>query len=361
MDPKTAKPYSPFSCSYTPNVPELLNRMGCSILLSTYQAGKVVILSATNDEKLMQLPRSFNKPMGIALHEDNERLAIAMKGEVTTFSNSRQLAHHYPKKPNTYDSMFMPRLTYHTGPLDIHDLSWGKDDKLYAVNTLFSCIVTLDDQYSFTPYWQPDFVTDLVSEDRCHLNGMTLQNGLPRYATAFNRGNTRQSWREKVVETGVLLNVATNDVICGGLGMPHSPRLINGDLYVLLSATGQLIKVNTRTGYYDIVSELGGFVRGMAYHQDLLFVGMSKLRKNSSTFAHLNIAGQSDVAGIKIIHLPTGSLVGQITYENSVDEIYDIQILPGKRRPNIHRSDSMGAEIGIATPEKTFWGSAPEC
>jgi len=254
----------------------------------------------------------------------------------------------------------MPRQTFHTGPLDIHDLSWGAADRLYGVNTLFSCIVSFDHDYSFTPHWMPPFVKELVSEDRCHLNGMAMENGLPKYATAFNEGNKAQSWREDITKTGIMMDVTSNEVMTRGLGMPHSPRLINGELFVLQSASGQLSRIDRNTGNADVVMDLGGFARGMAHHQDLLFIAISKLRKNSSTFAHLDIADKADVAGIKIIHLPTASLVGQITYENSVDEIYDVQVLPNRIRPNIQSQTEIDKNIGVSTPRKTFWGQEVE-
>jgi uncharacterized protein (TIGR03032 family) len=52
------------------------------------------------------------------------------------------------------------------------------------VNTLFSCLATVDEQVSFRPVWQPRFVTALRPEDRCHLNGLAMQEGRPRFVTA---------------------------------------------------------------------------------------------------------------------------------------------------------------------------------
>ena len=108
--------------------------------------------------------------------------------------------------------MYMPRVTYHTGPLDIHDLSFGNNGELFAVNTLFSCIITINDDYNFSTYWKPPFIDALVSEDRCHLNGMALKNGKPKYVTAFNKGNSRQSWRDNITKSGIVMDVETNEI-----------------------------------------------------------------------------------------------------------------------------------------------------
>ncbi len=348
------KELAPFSCSYTANVPELLMKLNCSLAISTYQAGKVIFLSPKNEDQLIQLPRTFEKPMGIALLEEPDKMALACKDEVIVFANSPGLASSYPRKKDVYDSLYMPRNTFHIGPLDIHDLSWG-DHGLYAVNTLFSCIISIDDHYNFTPYWIPPFVSDLKSEDKCHLNGMVMADGKPKYATAFNRGNSMQSWREGVTTDGVLMDIQTNEIIVEKLRMPHSPRMFNHELYLLFSATGEIVKVDAVKRTYEIIHRIDGFVRGMAHYNDFLFVGLSKLRQNSSTFAKLDIAKKANYAGIAIIHLPTGSFYGEIKYLASVDEIYDIQVLPGKTRPNIFNTIQPEYKSGLSIPGSTYW------
>ena len=130
-------PIAPFSCNYSAQVPELLLKLNCTIAISTYQAGKLIFLSPKDENSLIQLPRTFEKPMGIAENIKKDKSALAAKDEIIVFANSKELAHHYPKSPGRYDALYMPRVTYHTGPLDIHDLSFGKEEKLYAVNTLF--------------------------------------------------------------------------------------------------------------------------------------------------------------------------------------------------------------------------------
>jgi uncharacterized protein (TIGR03032 family) len=351
--PVTPAP-TPFQCTYTPNIPELLQQLGCSLAISTYQAGKVIFLSPKDGESLIQLPRTFDKPMGIALHPTQPKMALACKGEVAVFSNSPALASGYPKSPNTYDSLYMPQATYKTGYLDIHDLEFGKDG-LYAVNTLFSCVAQIDEEQHFSPYWQPNFVSDLVAEDRCHLNGMVMEKGLPRYVSCFNQGDSFQSWRKNITNGGIIIDVRSNEIVTSKLAMPHSPRLINNDLYVLLSATGELVQVDRNSGAQKTVLKLDGFVRGMTYYNDFLFIGLSKIRKNSSTFADLPISNISKHAGIKVVHLPTASVWGEIRYDSSVDEIYDVKVLNNQLRPNVLNPNDPIINLGITTPTKTFW------
>ncbi|MGZ3883635.1 MAG: TIGR03032 family protein [Bacteroidia bacterium] len=348
---------APFSCTYSAQVPELLLKLNCSIAVSTYQAGKLIFISPGSPDNLVQLPRTFNKPMGFSLNASGKKLALACKNEVVVFAASDELALHYPKSPNKYDTLYLPRTTYHTGGLDIHDLQFGANDGLYAVNSLFSCLVKIDDNYNFVPVWKPKQIDKLVSEDRCHLNGMAMLNGKPKYASAFGTGNSFQSWRETVTAGGVIYDVESSEVVAGGLAMPHSPKLFNNELYVLLSAKGELVKINPASGTYDVVMKIDGFVRGMSLHKDYLFVATSRLRKNSSTFAKLDFSTKTDQCGIMVIHLPTASIAGKLTYNTSVDEIYDIHIIPGKTRPNILNTATPDHLSALMTPEATYWAA----
>jgi uncharacterized protein (TIGR03032 family) len=356
MDLK-ANNLAPFSCTYSPQLPELLLKLNCSLAISTYQAGKLIFLSPKDENNLVQLPRTFDKPMGLSLNQDLNKLALACKDQVIVFSANEELAKHYPKSPNTYDVMYLPRLTYHTGGLDIHDLQFGEKDSLYAVNTLFSCLVRIDDSYNFVPFWAPPQITELVSEDRCHLNGMAFKNGKPKYASAFGAGNSYQSWRDTVTSAGLIYDIDTNQPVAENLPMPHSPKVYNNDLFVLLSATGELARIDLKTGKYDVVTKIEGFVRGMSLHKDYLFIGTSKLRKNSSTFAKLAFAEKANKCSIQVIHLPTGALCGNVTYTTTVDEIYDIHVIPEKIRPNILNTVTEDHKGALSIPGATYWAT----
>ena len=355
MNNKNPQSLAPFSCKYTPQIPQLLRKLNCSIAISTYQAGKVVFISAKDEDSLIQLPRNFEKAMGIAEDTQKDKVAIACKDEVILFRNSKDLAAFYPNAPNKYDALYLPRNTFHTGAIDIHDLNFGKNGELYAVNTLFSSIVTIDDNYNFTPFWLPPFIDKITSEDRCHLNGMAMKDGNPKYATAFNNGNTPQSWRDNITKSGIIMDIETNTIVAQGLAMPHTPRIFNNQLYVLLSATGELVKIDTETGNYEVIIQINGFLRGMSLHKDYLFIGLSKLRKNSSTFGKLPCAKNANEAGIVVIHLPTRSITGKLTYLTSLDEIYDLHVLADKIRPNILNTLTDDHKKGLMIPETTFW------
>jgi len=346
----------PFSCTMSPNMPELLWELGGTLALTTYQAGKVIFISALNKDEIIQLPRQYDKAMGLAVKGD--KLAVATKNEVQVLASSRALAVNYGDKPGMYDALYLPRATYYSGEIDLHDMGWGTEG-LWAVNTRFSCLSIIDDNFSFRNKWTPSFITDQTPDDRCHLNGMAMLNGKPKYVTALGTTNAPKAWRENIQQGGVLIDVDTKEIVVKGLPMPHSPRIYDGKLYLLCSATGQVIQADPATGKYHEVTKLQGFLRGMCKKGDILFVGLSKLRQNASTFRDLPIARESIFCGMVAIHLPSGNQVGFIKYENSVEEIYDVQFLDGFRRPGIMNTLREDHRKALVTDTDAYW-SSPE-
>lgn len=346
---------SPFQLTCTPAVPELLGQLGCSLAVSTYQAGKLVFLSPSSDEQLVQLPRNFVRPMAIGVR--GRQLAVSTATTIEFFCADDRMAASYPRQPSTYDTIYLPRNTSQTGHIDAHGIHWDADGRVWVVNTRFGCLATLSSEFSFEPQWRPPFLTEIAPEDRCHLNGVAFVDGRPRFATCLSMSNERAGWRTSLPDQGALLEVPTGEVIASGLSMPHTPTMVGESLYLLLSATGDLARMEIATGRLEVVQRIGGFVRGMDYYRSHLFVAFSKLRKNSSTFRDLPIADTANEAGIAIIHEPTGTLVGRIVYLQSVDEIFDVKVLPGVMRPGIVGLDRPERGTGVTTPHQSWWVS----
>lgn len=342
----------PFDLEYPPQFAELLHNLNISLSISTYQAGKVILVSAFDKDRLIQLPRTFENAMGMAVK--GEKLAVSTGKTVEILQNSPDLAKIYPPKQNTYDSMYMPRATYHTGYLALHDMVF-LNDKLVAVNTLFSTLAYIDEKQSFTPFWQPPFISDLMPEDRCHLNGIAIEDEKIKYVSALGTTDSPQAWREDKITGGVLMEYPSGKIILDRLSMPHSPRIYNGKLYLLNSAQGELIEVNPQTGTYEVIVNLGGFARGMDISGDYLFIGVSKLRHNSKAFRDLPIA-KTSFAGVIAVYLPYKTIVGRMEYQMSVDEIYDVKVLSNKVRPNILSTDMEVKKAAIIFDNKYFWG-----
>jgi len=334
-------------------MPELLLGLKCSIAISTYQTGKVVIFSAKDENQLIQLPRTFPKPMGMA--RADHKWAIATNDSIVVTANAPGLAKNYPANPNTYDSLYVPRASYYTGPLDMHDIQFTSEG-LIGVNTMFSTLCKIDEDFSFKSIWRPSFISEEKPEDRCHLNGLALnEKGEPKYVSALGKGDSHRQWKEEMLSGGVLIDVESNEIILSKLPVPHTPRLYDGNLWMLLSATGELIKVDEKSGTYDIISQLPGFVRGMDKIGDYLFIATSKLRPNSSLFKEAPIAKKSVICGITVIYIPTGQPCGSISYQTSVEELYDLVVLPGDLRPNILNLDKGFHKASVVTENEVFW------
>ena len=345
---------APFACTFHPRTAELLWDLQCSLVISTYQAGKVIFLSPKPaGAGIYELPRTFDKPMGLAVAD--ARLAVATRNRVVVLANAPGLAAGYPKQPNTYDGLYLPRATYNTGELDVHDLAFV-NDQLVAANTRFSCLSRIEDRYSATPFWKPPFIKELTPDDHCHLNGVAVdEGGEIKYVTALGETDTAEGWRENKLQGGVLLAVDSGERILGGLGMPHSPRVYDGKLYLLLSCSAALACVDVDEQRYETVTELPGFARGLARQGDYLFAGISRLRPHHK-FGDLPIAKRPPFCGVVIIHLPTGGIAGSIGYATTCEEIYDVQVLPGLLRPGILRLDDPFVFESLSMPDKVYWG-----
>ena len=345
----------PFACSFTPEVPDILHRLGCTLALTTYQAGKVIFMSPGEDN-LVQLARNFRRPMGLVV--DEGRMAVATQHEVVVFEDAPALARTYPPKPDTYDALYLPRVRYHTGPLDLHDLAWDDAGRLWAVNTLFSCLSYVDGRSSFTAAWRPPFVRALAPEDRCHLNGLAMADGQPRYVTALGATDAPKAWRHDRLGGGVVVDVATGEVVVHGLAMSHSPRVIEGELYLLAAASGEVLQADPRNGSITVVNRVPGFARGLARYGDYLFVGISKIRKRH-VFGDLPVAQRTPRPGVVLLHLPSGRIAGMVQYHTACEEIYDVQVLPGVVRPNVVGVHSPLLAQAIHTPEGGYWAQHP--
>ena len=350
----------PFSCRLSPAIAELFSTLDCTLALSTYQAGKLILLSPKSDGTgFHQYLRTFDRPMGIAV--SHHLLGVATRNRVEILANSPELAPRYPTKPDTYDSLYIPRARFNTGHLDIHDISISENGIL-AVNTLFSCIARIDATHSFVPVWQQPFITELVPGDCCHLNGMALDDdGSPALVTALGESDYPQGWRKNLPNGGVLVDVKTGETLVGGLAMPHSPRIIDDSIWLLQSGEGTLCRFDRDSGKIITVTSLPGFARGFARCGDHAFLGISRLRPNHK-FGHLPIAQLKPFCGVVVVHLPTGAIVGTLEFLTSCEEIYDVQAITGLGRPAIVRDDDPFCTSSLMLPGRTFLSepSGPE-
>jgi uncharacterized protein (TIGR03032 family) len=340
----------PLRSVHTSNLPAIFEQFGISILVTTYQAGRLVILRS--DRGLINTHfRSFDKPMGLAL--SGNRLAIGAALNIWEFHNLPAVC---PKLDSPgdgesgatstpqHDACFLPRTTHWTGDIQIHEMAWvprDDDRELWFVNTLFSCLCRRSEVNSFDPVWRPPFVDSYVPGDCCHLNGLGLREGVPRYVTALGETNSPGGWRENKRDGGVLIDLASDEVLLRGLSMPHSPRWYRDRLWLLESGTGSIGYVDPQSASYVVTASLPGFTRGLSFVGPLALVGLSQVRE-SAVFGGIPIAERAleeRTCGVWVINIENGQTVGFVKFEDAVQEIFAVEVLFGSRFPELVNED----------------------
>jgi len=329
------------------------SRAGGSLMMTTYQAGKVAMIGWDGGQ-ITLLMREFDKPLGLAVQ--GGRVALATRHDVFILANAPLLAPDYLEdQPGRYDALFLPRATFHTGDIHTHDVAFSGQEVL-LVNTRFSCLARLSEEHNFTPVWRPPFVSDLVPEDRCHLNGVAMRDGRPRYVTALGATDTPGGWRQGKADGGVLIDVETDEILADGLSMPHSPRWHEGRLWVLNSGTGELITVDPNTGESTVVCGLPGYLRGLCFVGPYALVGLSKIREKH-IFGGLPIQERYESlrCGVVVVDLRSRSQVGMFEFTGGCEEVYDVQFLPGVYRPMILNLEKPAVREAMTNPDSSFW------
>lgn len=321
-----------------------------SIACTTYQTGKLFLLGVKPDGQLAVHERTFNRAMGLFVQ--GESLWLGSLFQLWRFVNVLRPGQFY----EGHDALYVPRVGYTTGDLDLHDVAVTAGGRVVCVNTKFSCLATLDERDSFQPLWQPSFISQLLPQDRCHLNGLALEAGQPRYVTAVSTTDTEEGWREHRHNGGVVLDVPTNTIVARGLSMPHAPRVHQGQLWVLNSGYGTLGRVDPGNGRYEPIAFCPGYLRGLALIGQHALVGLSRPR-HDKTFGGLPLEdelarhGLEAICGLLVLDLRTGTILHSLRLEGMVTELYDVALLPEVVRPmafgfkteDIQRILTMGA------------------
>ena len=322
---------SPAQISFTRTLPEWLIANQVSLGFTSYQTGRLYLVGVDTEHRLAIHEVHVARAMGV--WADPQRLVLATLNQVWRFENMLP--------PGQYlgggDRHYIPRVAHTTGDVDAHDIGVMGDGRIVFVNTLFSCLATLSNTHSFKPYWTPPFISKLAAEDRCHLNGLAMKDGRPAYVTATSRSDVVNGWRARRAEGGFVMDVASNEMVTEKLSMPHSPRWHEGRLWVLNSGTGHLGTVDLASGAFEPKAFCPGFLRGLSFHSNYAFVGLSLPRNGSfsglALDAELTRRDADPWCGVQVIDLNSGDIVQWIRLEGAVTELFDVCVLPGVRRP----------------------------
>jgi uncharacterized protein (TIGR03032 family) len=354
---------SPLEITCSRHFPAWLARERVSLAITTYQANKLMLIGLTPEGRLSAFERTFPRCMGV--WSDGQTIWLATQFQLWRLEN--MLAEG--ESADGYDRLYVPRHGYVTGDVDIHDLAVDQAGQPVFVNTLFSCLATLDERYNFRPLWRPPFISRLAAEDRCHLNGLAIEEGRPRYVTAAGQSDVADGWRDRRRDGGCAIDVDSGAVIVDGLSMPHSPRLDGKRLWLLEGGAGRLGFVDLAAGAFTPVAFCPGFARGLALVGGFAVVGLSKAR-HDKTFQGLPLQEELNRrrgearCGLDVIDRRTGDAVHWLRIDGPVEELYDVAVLPGVARPKAlgFKTDEIRHQVWFAEQNRRaeHWSGRPK-
>lgn len=303
-----------------------------SLAFTSYQTGRLYLVGVEPKGRISFHERIFERAMGVV--GDAQRIYMGGLYQLWRFENMLRPNQRMKK---IYDKVFVPRNAQTIGDLDIHELGIRKNGKVVFVNTKYSCLAEPSVTHSFKPIWKPEFISKLAPEDRCHLNGLAMVKQEPKYVTAVCKSDSVDGWRDRRQDGGVVIDIETNEIVCEGLSMPHSPRWANGKLWVLNAGSGEIGHVDFATKQFVPLAFCPGFLRGMSIHGNIAAVGLSKPRNKRFEGLALddNLKARDADAwcGIQFINLANGDVQHWIRLEGDIIELFDVAFLPGVSNP----------------------------
>ena len=330
-----------------------LLEQGISLAFTTYQANMFFFIGMRDERRPFFHRRTLPRCMGMVVNGNS--LYVSSLYQLWRFENSLKPGQLH----RGCDRLYVPKVSHVTGDIDIHDIAVDRDGRLVFVNTLFGCLATTSDTHSFVPLWKPPFISKLAAEDRCHLNGLAMRDGRPAYVTTVSQGDVPDGWRDFRRDGGTLIDVAKNEIVLDGLSMPHSPRWYRGRLWLHNSGTGEFGYADLKAGRFVPVCFVPGYLRGLDFNGEFAVVGLSMPRRDKAFHGlalqeRLEAKKASPRCAIYIIDLRTGDAVHWVRFEGAIEELYDVAVLRGCRRPiaigfqsdEIRRVISVGGQAG---------------
>ncbi|HYD13246.1 MAG TPA: TIGR03032 family protein [Allosphingosinicella sp.] len=309
-----------------------LVRANCSLAFTSYQTGQLFLVGMLPGGQVSFHQQNYVRAMGV--HATPQRLYVGSLFQVWRLENV--LAPH-ERANQHFDRLYVPRNAQTTGDVDVHELNVDRAGRVIFVNTKFSCLATMSVTHGFKPLWKPPFISRLAAEDRCHLNGLAMEDGSPAYVTAVSRSDMINGWRDRRHEGGVLIDVRDDRIVTDQLSMPHSPRATPDGVYLLDSGRGQIVRVDPETGARTDIAFCPGFLRGLAIHNGYAIATVSLPRDG----AFSGLALQDELrkrdgepwCGVCIVDLRSGDLVEWIRLNGAIKELFDVAVIPDVRCP----------------------------
>ena len=334
-----------------------LSRNRCSLAFTSYQTGQLFLVGVLPGGQVSFHQQNYVRAMGV--HASAARLYVGSLFQIWRLENV--LAPHERANEN-FDRLYVPRNAQTTGDVDVHELGVDRSGRVVFVNTKFSCLATTSITHGFKPLWKPPFISRLAAEDRCHLNGLAMHDGVPAYVTAVSRSDMINGWRDRRHEGGVLIDVRDDRIVTDQLSMPHSPRVAQSGLYLLDSGRGMLVRIDPESGAREDIAFCPGFLRGLAIHNGYAIATVSLPRDGA--FAGLALQDElkkrdgEPWCGVCVVDLRSGDLIEWIKLDGAIKELFDVAVIAdticpmalGVNSPDIQSLVSFDPEFGALQP-----------
>src|SRR5215471_18229874 len=112
--------YRDVRCSHSENLPELLDRLRLSVLISTYQTGHLVV-AAARQGRLVLTFHQFERAMGIAVKPGT--IAVCARKEVWFAREAPDIAAKLEPR-GRYDACYLTRTAHFTDDIRAHESAW---------------------------------------------------------------------------------------------------------------------------------------------------------------------------------------------------------------------------------------------
>lgn len=277
------------------------------------------ILNSAPHMAYMRLPH----PSGLAVHPKTGTVSVA---------SSRNPNQIYEFKPSSHEgSPLLPsRSWFYPGKVYLHDLAWI-GDKLHANAVGHNAIIRLEENGSWKRVWWPRCLDDYpkpFEKNYLQLNSIAAGKSLKSSffsASVATPGHRRPGHQNfSVDKKGVLFSGQNRLPLVTGLTRPHSARLHSGELWVNNSGYGSVGTI--QKGVYVVQQELPGWTRGLAFCQNVYFVGTSRVIPRFKKYAP-GLDPKKCCCGIHAFDLKTGRLIGSYLWPYG-NQIFALDWLP---------------------------------
>ena len=172
--------------------PNWMTSARASLAFTSYQTGQLFLVGLRKDKRVSFNQQNFMRAMGVCAQ--GNRLLVGGLAQIWRLEN---ILRRNEMANDHFDRVYIPRVALTIGDIDIHEVAVDRFGRIIFVNTKYSCLATPSPVHSFRPLWKPKFISKLAAEDRCHLNGLCMVDGLPRYVTCVSRSDVLNGWRER--------------------------------------------------------------------------------------------------------------------------------------------------------------------